>query len=113
MNKPAPQERKQAGGEVPATFMQHRFKCLACSLHFTVHSWYEGWPMEGTTRQQADNGALKGEPLGCIFCPECGSPSPKLAYSPATVEGFIWDKGVPAGAEFTGLSAGLKPEGSG
>ena len=44
---------------MPATFSQHRIKCMTCGLHFTVHSDHDTW--------------FDDHPGGGPFCPECGS----------------------------------------
>lgn len=47
----------------------HKFKCMACSLHFIIYSWNEDWPVEGTR----------------MYCPECGS-GDNFAYARGTSE---------------------------
>lgn len=54
---------------------EHKFKCIACSLHFVVCSDYENWPDVGTTRD-----LVHGEATGVVYCPECGSIAPKLHW---------------------------------
>jgi ssDNA-binding Zn-finger/Zn-ribbon topoisomerase 1 len=73
-------------------YWQHRIKHLACGLHFIVCSDYEGWPKEGTTREQK-----VGEPTGVITCPECGGTTNFLHWK-EQVQGFIF-QAVPGGAQ--------------
>ena len=63
---------------------QHKIKCGNCGLHFIALSDFEHWPQRGTTR-----GQNLDEPLGVVFCPECGSTEPKL-HAVEKVEGYIF-----------------------
>ena len=76
-----------------SAYWQHRIKCLQCGLHFIVCSDYEGWPNEGTTREQK----LK-EATRLVYCPECGGTGRKL-IAKAKVPGFIF-QAVPGDAQF-------------
>lgn len=79
-----------------ATYHIHKFRCMACSLHFAVYSDYEQWPAEGTTR------ALNlGEATGLVYCPECGSTNSKVSWH-EEIEGFIF-QAIPGTARVGGI----------
>ena len=79
--------------DMPASFTQHKFRCMECSLHFIVCSDYADWPDKGTTRD-----LNLGEATGLTYCPECGSTGSKLHWIEQT-SGFIFQQ-VPGGAKF-------------
>src|SRR5262245_2913911 len=48
---------------------EHRIKCMACGLHYSVFSYDEDWA------SQRDGGS----------CPECGTRGRKMAWGPVTM----------------------------
>ena len=70
---------KQAETE-KATYSQLRCKCMACGLHFTVHTWYP-----------------ERHAVTTLYCPECGQHEARFIVYRATVEGYIFNA-VPGAA---------------
>lgn len=67
---------------------EHKFKCLACGLHYVVCSDYEEWP-------QKEFGTAS-------YCPECGSISPKLHWRETSSDPIFVT--VPGTAEMVGIA---------
>lgn len=64
---------------------EHRIKCMACGLHYSVYSYDRDWA------EQRDGGS----------CPECGVRGRKIAWGPVTMTdenggSFIFQR-VPGG----------------
>lgn len=65
------------------SYVDYPIKCLACGLHYTVHSWNEDW-------HQTDGGKTRSATNGGV-CPECGAIGHKLICEPVKQDGQIFE----------------------
>ena len=65
------------------SYIDYPVKCMACGLHYTVHSWNDDWyGTEGGTAKSKTNGGV---------CPECGVIGGKLLLTPVKRDGQIFE----------------------
>lgn len=65
------------------SYIDYPVKCMACGLHYTVHSWNDDW--HGT-----EGGTVKSKTNGGV-CPECGVIGGKMLFAPEKRDGQIFE----------------------
>ena len=65
------------------SYTDYPIKCMACGLHYTVHSWNEDW-------HQTDDGKTRSATNGGV-CPECGAIGAKVIFEPVPQGGQIFE----------------------
>ena len=63
-----------------------KIKCMACSLHYEVHSWKHDWIVDRK-----------------IFCPECGVANSKMIWQEPGRDREIYEL-VPGGADLVQMT---------
>lgn len=65
------------------SYIDYPVKCIACGLHYTVHSWSEDW-------HQTEDGKERSRTNGGV-CPECGIVGGKMLFKPIPQKGEIFE----------------------